>query len=243
MSKVELSQISKVIQGEKILDSISLEVRHGEFVSLLGPSGCGKTTTLRITAGLTLPTAGRVKIGERVVCDMAEKRWIPPDQRNIGMVFQSYAIWPHMSVYENVSYPLRVRGIKKAIAKEKAGEVLDLVGLSGLERRFPHELSGGQQQRVALARALAMEPSVLLLDEPLSNLDAKLRIEMRGEIRRLQKNLSMTVLYVTHDQTEALSMSDRVAVMNRGRICQIGTPEEIQIQPADSFVKEFLSSN
>jgi len=216
------------------VNDISFKVNDGEIMSLLGPSGCGKTTTLRIIAGLTVPDSGKILIGDKDVTNL------PPEKRGMGMVFQNYALWPHMSVYDNVAFPLRAQGMSEIEVKRRVKEVLELVKLYELRDRYPHQLSGGQQQRVALARALAVQPSILLLDEPLSNLDAKLREEMRFELRELQKKLGITAVYVTHDQAEALALSDRIAVMNAGRIMQIGTPMEIYESPANTFVADFI---
>ena len=222
------------------VDNVSFEVGHGEFLTLLGPSGCGKTTTLRCIAGLEMPDDGEIYIGSRLVSAPRKGVFVPPEKRNIGMVFQNYAVWPHMTVFDNIAYPLKIRGLPKEEIRKRVKRVLELVHLEGLENRYPHQLSGGQQQRVALARALVMEPEVLLLDEPLSNLDAKLREEMRFEIKEIQKKVGITVIYVTHDQAEAMAMSDKIAVMNKGKILQIGTPEEIYRRPANAFVAEFI---
>jgi ABC-type Fe3+/spermidine/putrescine transport system ATPase subunit len=213
---------------------VSLEVRAGELFTLLGPSGCGKTTTLRLIAGLETATSGRI------VFDGQDFTRLPPFRRHLGMVFQSYALYPHMCIFENVAYGLRARRAPEAEVRRRVGEVLDLVGLSGLEARRPGQLSGGQQQRIALARALVYGPRLLLLDEPLSNLDAKLRVYMREEIRKIQQRAGITTLYVTHDQEEALSISDRLAVMYRGRVMQIGTPVEVYESPATVGVADFL---
>jgi ABC-type Fe3+/spermidine/putrescine transport system ATPase subunit len=216
------------------VDDVSLEVPEGNFTTLLGPSGCGKTTTLRMIAGFYHPDAGDIFIHDTRVTD------IPAHRRNTAMVFQEYALFPHMTVRENIGYGLRMRGVESAAMRRRVGAVVDLVGLAGQEDKFPLQLSGGQQQRVALARALVVEPEVLLLDEPLSNLDAKLRVRVRTEIRALQQTLGKTTIYVTHDQEEALSISDRIAVMNHGRIVQIGAPQEIYYRPADRFVADFV---
>jgi len=224
---------------------ISFSLDSGTFFTLLGPSGCGKTTTLRCIAGLEQPDSGRISLGDTVFLDSSQGISVPLNRRNIGMVFQSYAIWPHMSVFENVAFPLRVaRGetYSKADVTRLVGEALETVELGGFEHRSPTQLSGGQQQRVALARAIVRHPRLLLLDEPLSNLDAKLRDEMRTELKRLQQRIGVTTLYVTHDQAEALEMSDLIAVINRGRLVQLGTPREIYFNPADAFVAGFMGS-
>ena len=221
-------------EGAAAVDGVSLEVAPGEFLGLLGPSGCGKTTTLRMIGGLTPATGGRVLVGGRDVTDL------PPHRRDMGIVFQNYALFPHMDVAANVAFGLEMRGMKRAVAAGRVAEALDLVRLGGLAHRRPRELSGGQQQRVALARALVIEPSILLLDEPLSNLDAKLREEMRAEIHDIQRRLGITTVFVTHDQAEALAMCDRIAVMERGRIAQLGTPHDIYEQPASEFVADFV---
>ena len=240
MSNVTLEHVQKKYGENRVVDDFSLKISEGEFVSFLGPSGCGKTTTLRMVAGLEEPTEGRILLGDEPVTDVGKKIFIPPEKRKIGMVFQSYAVWPHMTVFQNISYPLKIQKKKKAELQEGVEKVIKQVHLEGLEKRYPHQLSGGQQQRVALARALVMKPRVLLLDEPLSNLDAKLREEMRVEIKELQRQIKVTVIYVTHDQTEALTMSNRVVVMNQGVIQQAGKPEELKTNPSNAFVREFL---
>jgi len=224
----------------KAIDDISFAVPSGKLFTLLGPSGCGKTTTLRCIAGLETPSSGEIKIGEQVVFDGKRGAAVPPNKRNIGMVFQSYAIWPHMTVFQNVYYPLKSKGFSRSEAKERARHALETVGLIDLEDRPAPKLSGGQQQRVALARAVAGAPEVLLLDEPLSNLDAKLREEMRSEIRSLQKRIHITSLYVTHDQIEALTISDQIAVMNAGKIVEIGSPQDIYLRPKTGFAANFI---
>jgi iron(III) transport system ATP-binding protein len=216
------------------VDEVSLEVKEGEFVTFLGPSGCGKTTALRIIAGFETPTSGRILIGGDDVTDL------PPHTRNTAMVFQSYAIFPHLTVAQNVAFGLEMRGVPKSDISTRVGAVLDLVELTGLEHRAPEQLSGGQQQRVALARAIITEPRVLLFDEPLSNLDAKLREQMRGEVRKLQRRLRITSIYVTHDQAEAMALSDRIVVMRAGRVQQEGSPFEIYARPANRFVADFI---
>jgi iron(III) transport system ATP-binding protein len=229
---VELRSVSKHYGDVPAVDAVSFTIAAGHLVTLLGPSGCGKTTTLRMIAGLEVPTGGQILIGGEDVTRLA------PSARDVSMVFQSYALFPHMTVLENVSYGLA--GQPRAVQREKAREGLRLVGLEGYEARLPSELSGGQQQRVACARALVLEPRVLLFDEPLSNLDAKLRRRMREEIRELQQGLGLTAVYVTHDQEEALAVSDRIIVMNRGRIAQEGTPADLYERPADAFVADFI---
>ncbi len=222
------------------VNGVSFDVAHGEVLTLLGPSGCGKTTTLRVVAGFERPDAGEVDLQGRTVVAPAKRINLPPEKRGLGMVFQSYAIWPHMTVYENVAYPLVIRRVKSAEIKRRVEETLELVGLQGYGGRPATLLSGGQQQRVALARALVYSPSILLRDEPLSNLDAKLRSQMRIELKRLQQRVSVTVLFVTHDQVEAMSLSTKLAVMNLGKIEQLGTPQEVYEQPATPFVEDFI---
>lgn len=231
---MRLERITKRFGRVVAVDDLSLQVPAGKLVTLLGPSGCGKTTTLRIVAGLERPDQGRVWIGEEDVTPLL------PAQRGVTMVFQTYALFPHMSVFENVAYGLRVMRLPQSEVTRRVEEALNLVGLGGLEGRSPAQLSGGQQQRVALARALVMNPRVLLFDEPLSNLDAKLRKRVRGEIRALQRQLGITALYVTHDQLEALALSDVVAVMSAGRIEQVGPPVEIYRRPRNRFVADFI---
>jgi iron(III) transport system ATP-binding protein len=229
-------------QPVRAVDEVSLEVAAGEFYTLLGPSGCGKSTTLRCVAGLERPDGGRIEFDGRTVSGPGV--FVPPHRRNIGMVFQSYAIWPHLSVFENVAFPLRVAGprLPRRELAARVEEALTVVRLTGLENRGATELSGGQQQRLALARALVRRPGLLLLDEPLSNLDARLRDQVRAEIRQLQQRLGITTLYVTHDQAEALSMSDRVAVMSQGRIAQEATPTALYRRPASEYVARFVGS-
>lgn len=240
MAQVTLKNISKKYGNNLIIPHLNLAISDKEFISLLGPSGCGKTTTLRMIAGLEKPTEGEIHIGDRTVSQ--NKFFIPPEKRNLGMVFQSYAVWPHMTVFENVCYPLKLKKVSTEIIHSKVEKFLGLVKLDGLDKRYPHELSGGQQQRVALARALIMEPEVLLLDEPLSNLDAKLRELMRVEIKELQQKLGMTVVYVTHDQVEAMVMSDRIVVMDQGEIEQVDTPTHIYQNPQTEFVANFVGT-
>jgi len=231
---IQLKGVTKRLGATLAVDDVSLDVSEGSFTTLLGPSGCGKTTTLRMIAGFYRPDAGDIFVRGVRVTD------IPPHRRNTAMVFQEYALFPHMTVAENIGYGLRMRGVESVEARRRIGAVIELVGLVGQDRKFPNQLSGGQQQRVAVARALVVEPEVLLLDEPLSNLDAKLRVRVRTELRALQQTLGKTTIYVTHDQEEALSLSDRIAVMNRGRIVQDGTPREIYYRPADRFVADFV---
>ncbi len=228
--------------GVDALAGVSFEVQPGSFFTLLGPSGCGKTTTLRSVAGLERPDEGEIVIGERKVFSSAEGIFVPGNKREIGMVFQSYAIWPHMTVFKNVAYPLKAKYRPRAEIEEKVRNALKLVGLEEMSDRLAPRLSGGQQQRVALARALVGEPSVLLLDEPLSNLDAKLRNQMRWELKELQRRLGTTTLYVTHDQIEALAISDEIALMNRGRIVQRGAPREIYASPVNEFAADFIGA-
>lgn len=236
MVRVKLVNVVKRFGDIVAVNDISFEVKEGELFTLLGPSGCGKTTTLRLIAGFYKPDTGEIYFDDDLIND------VPPYKRNTGMVFQNYALWPHMRVFDNVAYGLKLRNWPPRKIIKRVKEMLELVGLSGKEKRYPSELSGGEQQRVALARALVIEPKVLLLDEPLSNLDAKLRIRMRSEIRKIQKKLGITTIYVTHDQEEALSISDRIAVMNRGKIHQIGDPIEIYENPRDLFVADFIGT-
>ena len=225
------------------VDDVSFTIEQGEFFTLLGPSGCGKTTTLRCVAGLERPQSGKIHLRGRAVFDASNRVFVVPNQRNIGMVFQSYAIWPHLTVFNNVAFPLKAAGqYNLKSMRDKVARSLDLVGLAGFEERPATQLSGGQQQRVALARALVKEPDLLLLDEPLSNLDTKLRERMRAELKRLQRELGITTLYVTHDQMEGILLSDRIAVMNGGRILQLGKPDEVYERPDSQFVADFMGS-
>jgi len=242
-SAVELTAVEKRFGrtgGPAAVRGVSLVVPAGAFVAVLGPSGCGKTTTLRMVAGFEVPTAGEIRIGGTTVSAPARGIFVPPEARRIGMVFQSYAVWPHMTVAENVGYPLRVRRVPPGERERRVAALLELTRLDGLGARYPHQLSGGQQQRVALARALAAEPAVLLLDEPLSNLDARLRQEMRVELKAIQRRVGTAILYVTHDQEEALALADRVAVMGAGAFHQVDRPDAVYATPADRFVAEFL---
>jgi iron(III) transport system ATP-binding protein len=242
MTSIVLESISKAFGDARAVDSVNLQVKKGEFVTLLGPSGCGKTTTLRMVAGLEQNDGGVITIGDRVVSDPASGVFVQPDRRQLGMVFQSYAIWPHMTVFANVAYPLEVRRRKKSEVHAKVMAALKLVEMESFVDRPAPALSGGQQQRVAIARALVAEPEVLLLDEPLSNLDAKLRVQMGDEFRHLQKRLGITCLYVTHDQAEALALSDRIVVMQKGRVLQVDTPEQVYFRPATVSVAAFLGT-
>ena len=238
MAFVELDRLTKRYGGITVVSEVSLAVEKGKLVCLLGPSGCGKTTTLRLVAGFVDPSAGEIRVGGKVMS--APGATTPPESRNMSMIFQSYALWPHMTVAENVAYGLRLRHVPKATLRTRVGTILDATKLAGFADRYPHELSGGQQQRVSLARALVVEPETLLLDEPLSNLDANLREEMRFEIRRLHDEFRYTTIYVTHDQTEAMTAADLIVVMNQGRIEQVGTPEDVYERPRSEFVARFI---
>jgi iron(III) transport system ATP-binding protein len=235
--RIAVDNLTKRFGALAAVSEVSLSVEEGEMFTLLGPSGCGKTTLLRLLAGFYAPDSGEIRFGDRVV------NHVPPHERGIGMVFQNYALWPHMTVAENVSYGLKLRKVTADDMTRRVHGVLEKVGLSGLGERYPGQLSGGQQQRVALARALVLNPQMLLLDEPLSNLDAKIRVQVRAEIRKLQKELGITAVYVTHDQEEALAMSDRIAVFNLGRTCQIGPPKALYERPTNPFVADFIGIN
>ena len=239
---VRLENLSKTYPGtpQPAVKALSLEVRDGEVFTLLGPSGCGKSTTLRMVAGLERPDEGNIYFGDKAVVITARRYFLPSEKRAIGMVFQSYAIWPHMTVEENIAFPLKARKFPRAEIKGRVARALELVGMTGFETRPAPMISGGQQQRVALARALVTEPRVLLLDEPFSNLDAKLREQMRIEVKLLQKRLNIAVLFVTHDQIEALSLSDRIALMKQGEVQQQGSPRALYEQPANEFVRDFV---
>jgi iron(III) transport system ATP-binding protein len=241
-ARIEVSNLVVRYSGVAAVDGVSFTVGRGEHLTLLGPSGCGKTTTLRAIAGLEEPSSGMIRIDDTVMYSSAERRNVPAEKRGVSMVFQSYAIWPHMTVFDNVAYGLRVRKLPRAEVAENVDRALGLVQMREFAARPASNLSGGQQQRVALARAVAFSPTVVLFDEPLSNLDAKLRAEMRVELRELQRRLDITSVYVTHDQEEALAISDRVIVMNNGGIEQIGTPETIYNRPKSQFVADFVGS-
>jgi iron(III) transport system ATP-binding protein len=239
MAFIEIRNLFKRFKNVVAVNHIQLEVNQGEMLTLLGPSGCGKTTTLRCIAGLEKPEEGDIVIDGK---PMLSEGFVHPSKRGIGMVFQNYAVWPHMKVYKNIVYGLKLQRIPRRSIGERAQQVLELVGLTGLEERYPAQLSGGQQQRVALARALVGHPKVLLLDEPLSNLDAKLREKMRFEIKGLVRRMGITSVYVTHDQAEAMVISDRIAVMDSGNVVQIGTPQDIYNRPANRFVADFIGT-
>jgi iron(III) transport system ATP-binding protein len=241
MSLIVLRGVEKWFGAFHAIRQLDLEVRDGELITLLGPSGCGKTTTLRLVAGLETPSAGRIEMAGRVLNDPAAGVAVPPERRGMGMVFQSYAVWPHMTVARNIEYPLRIRRVARDERERRLARAVKLVQLDGQEHKYPHQLSGGQQQRVALARGLIMEPAVLLLDEPLSNLDAQLRRGMRREIREIQRSLGITMVYVTHDREEAEEISDRMALMIAGRLAQVGTAGELKSVPADEQVKAFFA--
>ncbi|MFC4001623.1 ABC transporter ATP-binding protein [Prauserella oleivorans] len=238
--QVTITNLSLAYGRFTAVNGLDLTIADGESIVLLGQSGCGKTSTMRCIAGLEEPTGGRIAIGDTVVFDHDTGRSVPSFRRNVGMVFQSYAVWPHKTVLENVTFPLRMKKVKRGPARDKAMEVLGLVGLDHLAERGASQLSGGQMQRVALARSMAMEPSVLLLDEPLSNLDARLREDLRVELRHIQQERGLTSMYVTHDQQEALALADRIAIMQGGRITQLGTPEEVYAAPASASIAKFM---
>ncbi len=241
MSSVEFKNVSKDFSGNVVLSNYNFKINDGEFVSFLGPSGCGKTTSLRMIAGLENNSTGEIFIDNELISSPEKKLFIAPEKRKLGMVFQSYAIWPHMNVFDNVAFPLKMAKVSSEETNKRVNEILEMVELKDFNLRMPNTLSGGQQQRVALARGLAAKPKVLLLDEPLSNLDAKLREKMRKDIRTIQQYFKITCVYVTHDQVEAFSMSDRIMIMNKGTILQFATPDEMRANPADAFVKDFIS--
>ena len=234
---IQLKDMVKRFGALEAVSRVSLDIKDGELFTLLGPSGCGKTTILRLVGGFHKPDCGEIYFGDREVSA------IPPYERNIGMVFQNYALWPHMTIFDNVAYGLKIKKTAGADISPKVNRALSLVNLTGLEKRYPGQLSGGQQQRVALARALVLNPDVLLLDEPLSNLDAKIRQQVRAEIRKLQKDLAITAIYVTHDQEEALTLSDRIAVLDHGKLQQIGAPRDLYERPQNAFVADFIGIN
>lgn len=238
MATITLDNLTKYFGNSTAVNRINLDVASGELIALLGPSGCGKTTTLRMLAGFLSPDAGQILVDDKVVS--SKQRNIPPERRNMAMIFQSYAIWPHKTVFENVAFGLQLRKMSKQELRARVSRALEVTYLNRLADRYPAQLSGGQQQRVALARALVVEPQILLLDEPLSNLDASLRDEMRTEVRRIHNETGLTTVYVTHDQSEALVLADRIVVMSDGTIQQVGTPEEIYERPATEFVAQFI---
>jgi iron(III) transport system ATP-binding protein len=240
MPDVKVSHLNKQFGTNTVLEDVDFTIRDGEFFTLLGPSGCGKSTTLNCIAGLEQPSSGAITVGDSTFVDSSRKVFVPPEGRNLGMVFQTYALWPHKTITDNLAMPLQIRKIAKDEQRRLIDDALDKVGLAHLRDRYPHQLSGGQQQRVALARALVYSPTVLLLDEPLSNLDAKLREQARAWLKRLQEDLGITTVYVTHDQDEALALSDRIAVMSGGRMLQVGTPKEIYETPATAEVAAFV---
>ena len=238
MASVTIKGVTKSFGKVTVLQEFNQKFEDGEFITLLGPSGCGKTTMLRLIAGFEKPSSGEIYIGDKLVS--SENEFLPPEKRGIGMVFQSYAVWPHMNVFDNIAYPLKIQKIAKNEIEERVSQVLKIVHLEQYKDRFPSELSGGQQQRVALGRALVAQPEILLLDEPLSNLDAKLREEMRYEIKEITKKLKITVIYVTHDQIEAMTMSDRIVLINKGEVQQVAPPQEIYSKPKNMFVANFV---
>lgn len=238
MASVTIKGVTKSFGKVTVLQEFNQKFEDGEFITLLGPSGCGKTTMLRLIAGFEKPSSGEIYIGDKLVS--SENEFLPPEKRGIGMVFQSYAVWPHMNVFDNIAYPLKIQKIAKNEIEERVSQVLKIVHLDQYKDRFPSELSGGQQQRVALGRALVAQPEILLLDEPLSNLDAKLREEMRYEIKEITKKLKITVIYVTHDQIEAMTMSDRIVLINKGEVQQVAPPQEIYSNPKNMFVANFV---
>ena len=242
MSYITLRGITKIYAGVPAVRQLDLEIEEGQFVTLLGPSGCGKTTTLRLIAGLEDPDEGEIIIGGRLLFSRAKGIYVPPEKRNLGLIFQSYALWPHMTVAKNISLGLEEQKMSRQAIQKRVDEVLEKVQLTPYRDRYPSELSGGQQQRVAIARMIAAEPDIFLMDEPLSNLDAMLRVDMRAELKRLHYELEATTVYVTHDQVEALTLSDKIAVMFEGELRQFGTPREIYDQPSDLFVAQFVGS-
>ena len=236
----EIKNLKKKFKEVTAVDSINLKVKSGEILAILGPSGCGKSTLLQSIAGLEKPDQGEIKINNNLVYSKEKNIFLAPDKRKISLVFQSYALWPHYNIFDNIAYPLKVRKKSKSIIKNKVKSVLDLVKLKGTEKRYPFELSGGEQQRVALARALIMKPQILLMDEPLSNLDAKLREDMQSEIKRIQRQMDLTIIHVTHNQKEAMGLADRISIMKKGKIIQTGKAEEIYCNPCNKFVANFV---
>lgn len=242
MASVIIKNLKKRYGKSEAVDNLNLEIRDGEFFVLLGPSGCGKTTTLLSIAGLITPDEGEIWLGEELVTSKEKRSFLRPQERDVAMVFQDYAIYPHLTVFRNISFPLEVRGMSKEIIDKKVREVAESLGIASLLSRKPAQLSGGQRQRVALARAIVREPKVFLMDEPLSNLDAKLRVSARAELKKLHERIKTTIIYVTHDQVEAMSIGDRIAILNNGRLEQVGTPREVYDRPANIFVASFIGS-
>jgi ABC-type Fe3+/spermidine/putrescine transport system ATPase subunit len=236
----EIKNLKKNFKEFTAVDSINLKVKSGEILAILGPSGCGKSTLLQLIAGLEKPDQGEIKINNNLVYSKEKNIFLAPDKRKISLVFQNYALWPHYNIFDNIAYPLKVRKKSKSIIKNKVKSVIDLVKLKGTGKRYPFELSGGEQQRVALARALIMKPQILLLDEPLSNLDAKLREDMQSEIKRIQRQMDLTIIHVTHNQKEAMGLADRISIMKKGKIIQTGKAEEIYCNPCNKFVANFV---
>ncbi len=242
MSKIILKNLSKSFGTEKAIDNVNLIINDGDFLTLLGPSGCGKTTTLRCLSGLEEPDEGEIYIDDRCIFSHEPGISVPPGIRNLGLVFQNYALWPHMTVNQNIAFGLRKANLEKSVSSRKIQDVLNMVSLDGFQDRYPHELSGGQQQRVAVARMVVTQPNIFLFDEPLSNLDAKLRMTLRAELKRMHMTLGATTVYVTHDQIEALTLSTRIAVMNAGIIQQVGTPQDVYHFPVNLFVADFMGN-
>ncbi|MDA8793032.1 ABC transporter ATP-binding protein [Bacteriovoracaceae bacterium] len=241
MSEVHFENINKKFDQNHVVKDFTLHIPKGHFCSFLGPSGCGKTTILRMLAGLENPTSGKIQVDNECFYDSINTIDLPVEKRNLGMVFQSYAIWPHLNVFDNIAFPLKIKKAAKSEIQDKVDEIIKTVELTGLEKRMPNQLSGGQQQRVALARGLVYSPGIVLLDEPLSNLDAKLRDKMREDIRAIQQEKKFTAVYVTHDQIEAFTMSDKIVVLNEGIIQQEGSPQEIRENPSCDFVENFIN--
>ena len=244
MSEVTLNEVTKRFgNAVTAVDKVTITAEQGKLTTLLGPSGCGKTTIMRMIAGLETPDEGQIWIGDQLVASPRKSLNVPPEKRNVGMVFQSYAIWPHKTVFENIAYPLRIRRNSRSNVNAQVAKIVQMLRLDGLEKRYPGELSGGQQQRVALGRAMVYEPKLLLLDEPLANLDAKVREAVRFELKELQQRTNFTTIYVTHDQAEAMALSDKILVMDHGRVIQEGSPREIYLQPASKFVADFIGQS